>query len=148
MRDKKWLSSSVSMSISVVLLFYTTTSFSLKYTLEWRNQADTELVFEDILHQNSAAKSRPSILSDEPCYAVWKNYYSQINPSKYAFEYAVLDKTKKIDSTDFIRQLAGKDFFIISKKYEQPYYKNLPQLKQLKYYPNSETWVYKVTDSQ
>jgi len=148
MRDKKWLSTSISMVLSVVLLFYTTTSFSLKYTLEWRNQADAELVFEDILHQNLGTISLPSILSDEPCYAVWKNYYSQINPGKYAFEYAVLDKTKPIDSTDFISRLAGKDFFIISKKYEQPYYENLPQLKQLKYYPNSETWVYKVMDSQ
>jgi hypothetical protein len=148
LRDKKWLSSSLSLAISIVLLFFTFSSFSLKHTLEWRNQADAELVFENILHQNSVVKSRPSILSDEPCYAVWKNYYSQINPQKYAFEYAVLDKTKPIDSTDFISRLVGKDFFIISKKYEQPYYKNLPQLKQLKYYPNSETWVYKVTDSQ
>lgn len=147
MRDKKWLSIPVSLIFSIALLSCIFTSFSLNHTLEWRAQADAKSVFEDILLQNRAGKVRPSILGDEPCYAVWKNYYSQIDPEKYAFDYSLLDKTQKIDPADFISRLAGKDFFIISKKYEQPFYENLPQLKQIKYYPNSQTRVYQVANT-
>jgi hypothetical protein len=148
LRDKKWLSIPVSAAVSAVLLFCVFTSFSLNHTLEWRAQADAEQVFEDLLRQKPAGKIRPSILSDEPCYAVWRNYYSQINPDKYDFDYAMLDKTKPIDSADFIPRLTSRDFFIISKKNDQSYYKNLPQLQQINDYPNSETRLYKITESE
>lgn len=145
---RKWLSIPVPVAVSTALLFCVFTSFSLNHTLEWRAQADAERVFEDLLRQKPAGKVRPSILSDEPCYAVWRNYYSQINPDKYDFDYAMLDKTQKIDSADFIPRLTGRDFFIISKKYERSYYKNLPQLKQINDYPNSETRLYKIMKSE
>jgi hypothetical protein len=130
-----------------VVSFFTVSKFSLKHTLEWRNQAEATLVFDDVLKQSTTTLPI-SVLSDESYYAVWKNYYSQINPDKYFFNYAVLDKSKKISKTEFTQLVKGNQFFIVTKPFNYSYYQEMPQLKLFRYYSNSETWIYCVENQE
>lgn len=119
----------LSIVVAFLMLFNFTKSASLSVSHEWPMQSTVIESFDEVIRLSKNDKTKPKLLIDGYIYAVWRNYYSQVDSLKYNFPVRQIEKEINYsDSTEVEKLMTNQDYIMITERF---YNKKLKENKRL-----------------
>lgn len=135
----------ISIVLAFLMLFNFTKSASLSVSHEWPMQSTVKESFEKVILLNKDKNVKPKLLLDGYIFAVWRNYYSQIDSVKYDFSVTQIDKEINYSDSNEVEQLIkNQDYILITDRFYNEKILENSKLQVLYWYKTSSLRVIRV----